>query len=122
VWLLSDLECAQPLWLFGLHRDVCDHSLTRAPANPVQQVLNILGRSLENCLNPAIGTVARPPGHTVLRGHPLAGTAEVDTLNSAGDQHPVADHSQTLRRDRGAPRQTACLLDSGARKAGIIGT
>jgi predicted ester cyclase len=98
VRVLPDLEGAQPFWLFGLHRDVCDNGQPRASLNPVQQMLNVLGRSLENCLDPAVGEVAHPPGHTMVPRLPLAGTAEVDTLNPPGDQHPVADHIQTLRQ------------------------
>ena len=36
----------------------------------------------------------------MLKRHPLAGIAEQDAPNLAGDQNPVADHTRTLRRDQ----------------------
>jgi hypothetical protein len=36
----------------------------------------------------------------VLTRHPPAAVTEEDALHPAGDQHPVADHNQTLRRNQ----------------------
>ena len=98
--LLPDQECAQALWLLGLRRNICHDGSRRAAACPVHEAVNILGSPFEDCLDLAIGKVAHPPAHPVLTRHPLAGIAEEDVLNLAGDQNPVANHNQTLRRDQ----------------------
>ena len=83
--------------MLGLHRDGCHHGQARAMPCPVHQVLHIAGGTLEDGFDPAVVQVAHPPGHTALPGHPLTGSAEVDTLDQTGDQHPIADHMLTLR-------------------------
>lgn len=66
---------------------------------PVHQVADIVILPLEDRFDPAVGEVAYPSGHAVLLGQPPAGVAEQDTLDPAGDQHPIAKHMQTVRRD-----------------------
>jgi hypothetical protein len=86
--------------MLSLHHGVSHDGQVRAAARPVQEVVNVLGRPFEDGLDPAVGKVAHPPAHTVFKGHPPAGAAEVDALNLTGDQHPVADHNLKVRRDR----------------------
>jgi hypothetical protein len=104
VVLLPDQECAQALWLLGMHRNIRHNGSRRALAGPVHEAINVLIPSFEDRLDPAIGKVAHPPAHAVLERHPLAGITEEHTLHPAADQHPVADHNQTLRRGR--PRRS----------------
>ena len=86
--------------MLSLHSDVSHDGQVRAAARPVQEAVNVLGWPFEDCLDPAVGKVAYPPAHTVVKGHPPAGVAEVDALNLTGDQHPIADHKEKVRRDR----------------------
>ena len=98
--LLPDQERAQALRLLGLHRNIGHDGVRRATARPVHEAADILSPSFEDRLDPAVGKVAYPPAHSALARHPLAAVAEEDTLDLAMDQDPVADHSETLRRDR----------------------
>jgi hypothetical protein len=86
--------------MLSLHSDVCHDGQVGTAACPVQEAVNVLGRPFEDCLDPAVGKVAYPPAHAVVKGHPPAGVAEVDALNLTGDQHPIADHKEKVRRDR----------------------
>src|SRR5215470_6832159 len=94
---LSDQERAQPGRLLGLDRDVGHHGQLRAMARPLDEAVHAVGRSFEDRLDPAVGEVANPPAHTMLKGPPLARVAEVDALDPAGDEYPVADHHPAPR-------------------------
>jgi hypothetical protein len=96
-----DQERAQPLRPLGLGRDVHHDGQVGTVAHPVDEIVNAVGRSLEDRLDPPVGKVAYPPAHTMLEGPSPAGVAEVDALDPAGDEHPIADHKQTLRGDWG---------------------
>ena len=98
---LPDEERAQPLWLLCLGRDVNHDGQVGTVAHPVDETVNVVGRSLEDRLDPPVGKVASPPAHTMLESPSPAGVAEVDALDQAGDEHPIADHKQTLRGDWG---------------------
>jgi len=100
VRLLPDQECAESLWMLSLHSDVSHDGQVGTAACPVQEVVNVLGRPFEDGFDPAVGQVAHPPAHTVLKSHLPAGAAEVDALNLTGDHHPIADHKQKVRRNR----------------------
>jgi hypothetical protein len=121
-------ECADSLWILGLHSDVCHDGQVRTAACPVQEAVHAPGRPFEDGPGPAVGKVAYPPAHTVVKGHPLAGAAEVDALNLAGDQHPIADHNQKVRRDRQRCGRVGCcaarglgsILVGGARNCGVM--
>lgn len=65
---------------------------------PVHHVADIVILPLEDRFDPAVGKVAYPSGYAVLLGQPPAGVPERDTLDPAGDQHPIAKHMQTVRR------------------------
>ena len=95
--LIPDQERIESFWLFGLHGNVGHKGELRAAPRPVQQVADVVGWSLEGCLDAAVGKVTHPPAHAMLQGHPPAGGAEVDALDLTGDQHPIADHKQTVR-------------------------
>jgi len=97
VRLIPDQERIESFWLFGLHGNVGHNGELRAAPHPVQQVADVIGWSLEGCLDAAVGKVTHPPAHAMLQGHPPAGGAEVDALDLTGDQHPIADHKQTVR-------------------------
>ena len=97
---LHDRECAQALGRLGLHRDIGHDGVRGAAARPGHQAVNILGPAFEDRLDLAIGKIAHPPGHPVLTRHPPTAVTEEDALHPARDQHPVADHNQTLRRDQ----------------------
>jgi hypothetical protein len=92
VRLLPDEERAQSLWLLGLDRNVSHDGQIGPAARPLDQAVNVLGRSFEDCLNPAVGKVAHPPAHTALTGPSPAGVTEVDALDLTGDEHSIADH------------------------------
>jgi hypothetical protein len=95
---LGDPERVESFGRFGLHRHVVHHGVTGAVVGPVHQAADVLRRSLEDRLHPAIGQVADPSGQAVFLGQAPAGIAEEDTLDPAGDQDTVADHKQTVRR------------------------
>jgi hypothetical protein len=94
-----DHERAQPLRPLGLRRDVYHDGHVGTVAHPLDEIVNAVGRSLEDRLDPPVGKVAYPTAHTMLEGPSPAGVAEVDALDPAGDEHPIADHKQTLRGD-----------------------
>jgi hypothetical protein len=83
---------------------------------PGQQVPHILVRPLEDGFDKAIVQVAHPPRHTALPGHPLTGRTEVDALDPAGDQYPVADHMPTLRRRR----RGRCRVQAGGPRVSVM--
>jgi hypothetical protein len=112
---LSDRECAESFWLLSLYRDVSHDGQVGTAARPVQEAVNVLGRPFEDRLDPAVGKVAYPPAHTVLKGHPPAGAAEVDALNLTGDQHPIADHKEKLRCGR-----SGWGIDNGPQTGALI--
>ena len=99
---LRDPERVESFGRFGLDRDVVDHGVTGAVAGPVHQAVDVLGRSLEDRFDPAVGQVADPSGHAVFLGEAPAGVAEEDTLDPAGDQDAVADHRRRSPRRSGA--------------------
>ena len=95
--LIPDQERIESFWLLGLHGNVGHHGELRAAPRPVQQLADVIGWSLEGCLDAAAGKVTHPSAHAMLQGHPPAGGAEVDALDLTGDKHPIADHKQTVR-------------------------
>jgi len=97
VRLIPDQERIESFWLFGLHGNVGHDGELRAAPRPVQQVADVVGWSLEGCFDAAVGKVTHPSAHAMLQGHPPASGAEVDALDLTGDQHPIADHKQTVR-------------------------
>ena len=94
--LVPDHEGVESFWLLGLYGNIGHDGQARAAPRPVQQVLNVVGWSLESCLDPAVGKITHPSVHAMLQGHPPAGGAEVDPLDLTGDQHPIANHKQTV--------------------------
>jgi hypothetical protein len=56
--------------------------------------------SLEDGFDPAVGKVAHPAADPMLHGHPAARVAEENTLDTAGDQDPVAHHGTDVTRHR----------------------
>ncbi len=96
-WLF-DVEGGEAFWGFGVDGDALDDGVAGAGVRPVDQVADVLGRALEDRFDPAIGQVAHPAGHAVLLGQAAAAVAEEDALHPAGDQHPIANHMQTVRR------------------------
>ena len=91
IWarLIPDQERIESFWLFGLHGNVGhDVAVQRGAGRPVQQVADVIGWSLEGCLDAAVGKVTYPSAHAMLQGHPPAGGAEVDALDLTGDQAP----------------------------------
>ena len=96
---LLDLERGESLRRLGLDGDVVDFGQARAAMGPVHQAADLLIWPLEDCFDPAVGKVAYPSGHAVLLGQAPAGVTEEDTLDAAGDQHPIAKHMQTVRRE-----------------------
>lgn len=113
VRLIPDQERIESFWLFGLHGNVGHDGELRAAPRPVQQVADVIGWSLEGGLDATVGKVTHPSAHAMLQGHPPAGGAEVDTLDLTGDQHPIADHKQTVRHGSrsGAPAVPARSRD-----------
>ncbi len=97
---LPDQERSQSFWPLGLRRDVRHDGHVGTVAHPLDEAVDVVGRPLEYRLDPAVGKVAYPPVHTMFEGPSPAGFAEVDALDPAGDEHPIADHKQTLRGDR----------------------
>lgn len=89
---LPDLEGGKSFWLFRLHRYARHRRQPGTTAGPVDQVLYVFGRSLEDSLDPAVGKIAYPACDPVRHGQPTARVSEEDTLDTAGDEHPVADH------------------------------
>jgi len=59
---------------------------------PVHELLHVVLGSLEDGLDPAVGQVPDPAAHAVLLGYLAARVAEEHTLDTAGDEYPVADH------------------------------
>jgi hypothetical protein len=100
-WLVlrssPDPESADSLGRFGLHADVLHHGGAGAAARPLHQAADFPVRSLEDRLDPAVREVPHPAAHAVPLGHPAAGVAEEDTLHATRDQHPIANHTDTLR-------------------------
>lgn len=82
--------------------------------HPLDEAVNAVGGPFKDRFNPAVGKVAHPPVHAVLKGPSPAGVAEVDALHPAGDEYPVTDHKQTLRRDRVAPGRPVRTRLAGA--------
>ncbi len=97
---LLDAEGGESFRGFGLHGHVVDDGQAGTGAHPVHQSADIPIRALEDRFDPAVGQIAYPAGHAVLLGQPAAGVAEEDALHSAGNQHPIAHHKQTVRLDR----------------------
>jgi len=95
--LLPDLESADPLGWFGLDADVLHHGGARTVARPLHQPADFPVRSFEDRLNPAVREVPHPAVHAVPLGHPAAGVAEEHALHATRDQHPIANHTDTLR-------------------------
>jgi len=62
---------------------VVHHGVTGAVVGPGHQAVDVLRRSLEDRLHPAVGQVAHPSAHAVLDRHAPAGDAEADTLDPA---------------------------------------
>jgi hypothetical protein len=106
---LPDPERVEAFGWFGLDLNVVDRGVTGAVTGPLHQAADVLGRSLEDRFDPAVGQVADPAGHAVLLGQPPAGVAEEDTLNLAGDQDAVANHTQTVQRPRRAGGQAPAI-------------
>ena len=96
--LLPDEEGAQSLWLLGLHYDVVHDGPSGAVARPRDEPANVLGWPFEHRLDPAVAKIAHPSAYPVRHGHLSARVTEAHALNLTGDQHPIADHKQTLRR------------------------
>jgi hypothetical protein len=61
---------------------------------------DILVGPLEDRLDTSVRQVPHPPIHPVLLGHPLTRTTEEHPLHAPRDQHPIANHRQTLRPRR----------------------
>src|SRR5262245_38480780 len=120
---LADTERAQSLRLLGPGHDVNHDGQVRTVVHPRDEAVNAVGGSFEDRFNPAVGKVAHPPVHAVLEGPSPAGVAEVHALDPAGGEHPIADHKQTLRRERvarhrpartrGAPGRASISVDDG---------
>ena len=108
----ADQERAQSFWLLGPGRDVNHDGQVGTAAHPIDEAVNAVGRSLEDRLGPAVGKVAHPPAHTMLKRPSPAGVAEVDALDPAGDDHPITDHKQTLRGDRAAGAPASPVVSS----------
>ena len=121
VCLLPDEEGAQSLWLLGLHYDVVHDGPSGAVARPRHEPTNVLGWPFEHRLDPAVAKIAHPPTHAMLYGHPPARAAEVDALNLTGDQHPIADHIQTLRRQERGRSARGRRMAEDARPAAASG-
>src|SRR5579863_7053753 len=100
---LPDLESADPLGRFLLHADVLDHGVARPLARPLHQAVDVLGGSFEDRLHPAVRQVPHPAAHAVLPGHVLARAAVEHALHAPRNEHPVADHTATLRPSRVTP-------------------
>ena len=83
---------------FGLDGYVVDGGQAGAGVGPVDQAPDVLGRAFEDRFDPAVGQVADPARHAVLFGQAAAGVTEEDALDTAGDEHPIAHHKQTVRR------------------------
>jgi hypothetical protein len=79
-----------------VYGDVFHYGQARAVAGPVDQVADLIVRSFEDGLHPAVGEVPYPSGYAVLLGKPPATVPEEHPLDEAGDHHPIADHKQTL--------------------------
>jgi hypothetical protein len=101
--LLLDVEGGKPFRGFGLDGDGLYHGQAGAAVRPVEEAADILGEAFEDRLDPAVGQVTHPAGHAMLLGEPPAAIAEEDALHPAGDQHPIADHKQTVLRDGTRP-------------------
>ena len=80
---------------------------------PLDQPRDVIGQPLEDRLDPAVGQVAHPAGHAVLHGQPPAGITEEHTLDPAGDQDPIANHKQKVRRVRAGRTGGRTHLGSG---------
>jgi len=100
VRLVPDQKGIESFWLLGLHGNVRHDSESRSAPGPVEQLANVVSWSLEGRLDAAVGKVADPSAHALPEGHLPAGGAEVDALDLTGDQHPIADHNQTVRHGR----------------------
>lgn len=64
---------------------------------PLHQTADFPVRPLEDRFDPAVREVPHPAAHAVPLGHPAAGVAEEHALHATRDQHPIANHTDTLR-------------------------
>ena len=102
--LLLDLERGESLGRFGLDSDVGHLGQAGAAVRPGHETADVLVWSLEDRFDPAVREVAHPSGHAATLGQPTAGIAEENALDPAGDQHPIANHKETVRRAGGHDR------------------
>ena len=58
----------------------------------------------------------------MLLGHATAAIAEEDALHPAGDQYPIADHKQTVRRRRRAGQERLAISRDGPVLALVVPT
>ena len=92
-----------------------------AVVGPVDQAADLVGWAFEDGFDAAVREVSYPAGHVVLLGYPAAGVTEEHALDPAGNQHPIADHKQTLpiASLEGAPGLTGGV---GTHLAGVCTT
>jgi len=79
----ADLEPGEPLRRLVADVDALDLGLTRSALREADQLLYVLGLSLEDGLDRAVGTVARPARHVVRLRAPAERVAKEDTLDLA---------------------------------------
>src|SRR5215469_14550976 len=79
-----DPEGVQPFRLFLPHPYVRHRGPPWTVPGPVHELLHVVPGSFEDGPDPA--------GHAMLVGYLAARVAEEHTLNTAGDEYPVADH------------------------------
>jgi hydrogenase maturation protein HypF len=115
---LPDLESDDPLGWFRRHANVLHDGGARSVMRPLDQAADLLGGSLEDGLDTAVRQVSHPAAYAVLLSHPLTRAAEEHALDEARDQHPIANHTNTLRRITPARRSPLCRHIRPARDAG----
>jgi uncharacterized protein YndB with AHSA1/START domain len=121
---LPDLESADSLGRFVRHADVLHHGEAGAMTRPFHQGVDRFRGPLEDGLDAAVGEVPHPPAHALALGRPTARVAERHPLHETRDQHPIANHADTvLRRKRrgadGPPCQSIRTRSLGSASASI---
>jgi hypothetical protein len=66
------------------------------PAASGHEAADFAGRPLEDRLDAGVGKVPHPAAHAVPLGHLPARAEEEHALHPARDQHPVANHLDSL--------------------------
>jgi uncharacterized protein YndB with AHSA1/START domain len=116
---LPNLESGDPLGRFVPHTDVPHHGEAGAMTRPFHQGVDRFRGPLEDGLDAAVREVPHPAAHAPPLGRPAARVAEGHPLHEPRDEHPIANHADTVLRRRrrgpdGPPSQSSSVTPGAA--------